>query len=107
LRDEGQLGDEVVGIDAAVGAELHDDFDRMMGALKGVKKVIIVNAKVPRVWEDQVNEVLADGVKRYKNAVLVDWHAYASDHPEFFWDDEIHLRPEGAQAYAQLIAGYL
>ena len=41
------------------------------------------------------------------NAVLVDWHAYASEHPEFFWDDEIHLRPEGAQAYAQLIAGYL
>jgi peptidoglycan/LPS O-acetylase OafA/YrhL len=107
LRDEGQLGDEVVVQLGTNGSINPDDFDRMMGALKGVKKVIIVNAKVPRVWEDQVNEVLADGVKRYKNAVLVDWHAYASDHPEFFWDDEIHLRPEGAQAYAQLIAGYL
>ena len=67
----------------------------------------MLNAKVPRPWEDQVNQALADGVKRYKNAVLVDWHTIAGDHPEFFWDDGIHLRPEGAQFYAQLIAGYL
>jgi hypothetical protein len=107
LRDEGQLGDEVVIQLGTNGSINPDDFDRMMGSLKGVKKVVLVNAKVPRVWEDQVNEVLADGVKRYKNAVLVDWHAYASEHPEFFWDDQIHLRPEGAQAYAQLIASYL
>jgi peptidoglycan/LPS O-acetylase OafA/YrhL len=107
LRDEGQLGDEVVIQLGTNGSINPDDFDRMMGALKGVKRVVLVNAKVPRVWEDQVNEVFADGVKRYKNAVLVDWHAYASEHPEFFWDDQIHLRPEGAQAYAQLIASYL
>ena len=75
-----------------------DDFDRMMDVLKGVKRVVIVNAKVPRPWEDQVNEVLADGVKKYKStAVLVDWHNIAADHPEFFWDDGIHLRPEGAR----------
>ena len=61
---------------------------------------------MPRPWEDQVNQVLADGVKKYKNqAVLVDWHTIAGEHPEFFWDDGIHLRPEGAQYYAQLISG--
>ena len=43
-------------------------------------------------------------MKKYKNAVLVDWHNIAADHPEFFYDDGIHLRPEGATAYAQLIA---
>ena len=84
-----------------------DEFDRMMDVLKDVKRVVIVNAKVPRPWEDQVNEVLADGVKKYKNARLVDWHTIGGEHPEFFWDDGIHLRPEGAQYYAQLIAGYL
>ena len=80
----------------------------MMEVLKGVKKVVVLNTKVPRPWEDQVNQVLADGVKKYKNqAVLVDWHTIAGEHPEFFWDDGFHLRPEGAQYYAQLIAGYL
>ena len=107
-RDTGQLGDEVVVQLGTNGTVNPEDFDRMMDVLKGVKRVVIVNAKVPRPWEDQVNEVLADGVKRNKNtAVLVDWHNIAADHPEFFWDDGIHLRPEGATYYAQLIAGYL
>ena len=44
------------------------------------------------------------GVKNYKNAVLLDWHGYASQHPEFFYDDAIHLRPEGAAAYAQFVS---
>ena len=27
-----------------------------------------------------------------------------SAHPEFFYDDQIHLRPEGAAAYGTLVA---
>ncbi|MEX1007072.1 MAG: acyltransferase family protein [Acidimicrobiia bacterium] len=107
-RDTGQLGDEVVVQLGTNGAVNPDDIDRMMGVLKDVKRVVIVNAKVPRPWEGQVNEALANGVKKYKNAaVLVDWHTIGGDHPEFFWEDGIHLRPEGAEYYAQLIAGYL
>ena len=107
-RDSGQLGDEVVVQLGTNGTVNPEDFDRMMEVLKGVKKVVVLNTRVPRPWEDQVNQVLADGVKRYKNqAVLVDWHTIAGEHPEFFWDDGFHLRPEGAQYYAQLIAGYL
>ena len=63
-RDTGQLGDEVVVQLGTNGTVNPDDFDRMMDVLKGVKRVVIVNAKVPRPWEDQVNEALADGVKR-------------------------------------------
>ncbi len=107
-RDSGQLGDEVVVQLGTNGTVNPEDFDRMMEVLKGVKKVVVLNTRVPRPWEEQVNQVLADGVKRYKNlAVLVDWHTIAGEHPEFFWDDGFHLRPEGAQYYAQLIAGYL
>ena len=47
-----------------------------MGVLAEREEGGLVNAKVPRPWEDQVNETLADGVKRYKNTVLVDWHGY-------------------------------
>jgi lysophospholipase L1-like esterase len=43
-------------------------------------------------------------VKRYKNSVLVDWHSAGGDHPEWFYDDGLHLRPDGATAYAQLVA---
>jgi hypothetical protein len=35
---------------------------------------------------------------------LVDWRAASVPHPEYFWDDDTHLRPEGAAAYASLLA---
>jgi peptidoglycan/LPS O-acetylase OafA/YrhL/lysophospholipase L1-like esterase len=103
----GVLGDYVVIHLGTNGVINPDDFDRMMGVLSGVKKVAFVNAKEPRAWEQQVNDTLAAGVKRYKNALLVDWHDYGNAHPEFFYDDGIHLRPEGAIAYAQLITNAL
>jgi hypothetical protein len=105
--DSGQLGSEVVVQLGTNGTINPDDFDRMMGVLKNANKVLVVNAKVPRPWEDEVNQVLGDGVKKYSNAKLIDWHDIAAAHPEFFWDDGIHLRPEGAQFYAQLIASNL
>jgi len=107
LRDQGQLGDEVVVHLGTNGTVNPDDFDRMMAVLKDVKKVVVVNAKVARPWEGQVNGVFGDGLKRYKKVVLVDWHTIGGEHPELFWRDGIHLRPAGAQFYAQLIAGYL
>ena len=79
------------------------EFDRMMRILADRNKVVIINAKVPRPWEQQVNDTLAAGVKKYKNAVLLDWHGYGGAHPEFFYDDGIHLRPEGAAAYAHFV----
>lgn len=80
-------------------------FDQLMGLLAGVPRVVIVNVKVPRDWEGPNNAMLAANVGRYANAALVDWHAAGSAHPEYFWDDGIHLRPEGAQAYAALVLG--
>jgi lysophospholipase L1-like esterase len=106
FKDQGKLGDIVVVQLGTNGTINPDDFNRMMDILKG-HKVLLVNAKVPRVWEDEVNQVLADGAKHYKNTVLVDWHDLGNEHPEWFYDDGLHLRPDGAQAYAQLILSKL
>jgi peptidoglycan/LPS O-acetylase OafA/YrhL len=103
-KDQGQLGQDVIVQLGTNGTIDPGEFDRMMGILSDRKKVIIVNAKVPRPWEQQVNDTMAAGVKKYGNAVLLDWHDYGGAHPEFFYDDGIHLRPEGATAYAQFVA---
>jgi len=103
-KDQGALGQDVIVQLGTNGTVDPGDFDRMMELLSDRTKVVIINAKVPRPWEQQVNDTLAAGVKRYKNAVLLDWHGYASEHPEFFYDDGIHLRPDGAAAYAQFVA---
>ena len=107
-RTADQLGDAVVvhaGDNVPFTAE---QFDEMMGLLEDVPKVLIVNVKVPRPWEQSNNEVLADGVRRYPDkAVLVDWHAASAGRPELFVEDGIHLQPEGQRIYADLIAAHL
>jgi peptidoglycan/LPS O-acetylase OafA/YrhL len=82
-------------------------FDEMMTLLADVPRVIFLTNKVPRKWQEPNNYAMSEGVKKYPNAVLVDWNALSSQHPEWFWKDGIHLRPEGAQVYADLIAGTL
>jgi peptidoglycan/LPS O-acetylase OafA/YrhL len=107
LRDSGQLGSTVVVQLGTNGTVDPAAFDDMMQILSGARRVVIINAKVPRPWEDQVNSTLSDGAKRYKNAVLLDWHSIGGAHPEYFYDDAIHLRPEGATAYAEIVAAAL
>ncbi len=84
------------------GAFADDDLDRLFDAVRD-RKVVLINAKVARPWQDLVNQRLASAASRHKNAVLVDWHGISSRHPEWFTNDGAHLRPEGAAAYAQLI----
>ncbi len=103
-RDAGTLGDIVVvhlGNNGPINA---GQVDAMMGVLQGVHRVVFVNLIVPRDWEAPNNSVLSDAVSRYSSAVLVDWHGMAAGHPELFSSDGIHLRPEGAQLYASLVA---
>jgi peptidoglycan/LPS O-acetylase OafA/YrhL len=106
-RDAGRLGDVVVVHMGNNGTFSASQFDQMMEVLAGVRRVVFVNLRVPRSWEGPNNTVLAEGVARYPNTVLVDWHTASADRPDFFWSDQIHLRPEGAQYYAQLIAFYV
>jgi len=106
-RDAGQLGQIVVVHLGNNGPFSASQFDELMQVLSGVRRVVIVNNKVPRTWEEKNNGVLADGVKRYSNAVLVDWYGVSAGRPEFFWSDGTHLRPEGARAFANLVAAYV
>ncbi len=110
-RSAGQLGDVVIVHIGNNGPFTDAQFDELMQTLAGTRKVLIVNLTVPPQVEDPIavpnNAVLASGVQRYPNGVLVDWRAASAGHPEFFGDDGIHLTLEGAQAYADLIAADL
>ncbi|MCA1708655.1 MAG: acyltransferase, partial [Actinobacteria bacterium] len=64
-RAAGRLGEAVVVHAGNNVPFTTEQFDEMMGLLEDVPKVLIVNVKVPRPWEQSNNEVLADGVRRY------------------------------------------
>lgn len=111
LHAADHLGESVVVHVGNNGPFTNEQFDEMMQELADINKVLIVNLTVPPEVEDPIavpnNAVLADGVQRYPNTVLVDWHSASIDHPEFLGEDGTHLTLEGAQAYAGLIGAYL
>lgn len=39
--------------------------------------------------------------------VLLDWPSEAQQHPEWFYDDGIHLNPDGQQGYAAFLKSCL
>jgi len=106
-REAGQLGDVVVVHLGNNGAFAAGQFDEMMGVLGDERRVVFVNVKVPLPWEGPNNAVIADGVARHPNAVLVDWYSASAYHPEFFVEDGVHLQTEGQRVYADLIAAQL
>jgi len=104
-RASGTLGSVLVVELGTNGSVTPSDVDAMMQAAAGVKRVVFVNINVPRPWEAPDNAVLAAGVARYPGvAVLADWNAISTPHPEWFTPDQVHLEPAGAQALAALVA---
>ena len=107
LAAAGQLGERVVVHLGTNGIIRPEQFDALMQALAAVPRVVVLNTNVPRPWEGPVNELLAAAVPTYPNAVLVDWKAISGAHPEWFIADGVHLTPDGANNYAQVIAQHL
>jgi peptidoglycan/LPS O-acetylase OafA/YrhL len=107
LHAAGQLGDVVVIHLGTNGAIPGDQLNELLQLLSSVKRVVVVNAKVDRPWEGPDNEVIAAAVPRFPNAVLFDWHAAASEHPEFLVQDGVHLSSAGQAHYALVIASKL
>ncbi|MDQ6797414.1 MAG: acyltransferase [Actinomycetota bacterium] len=107
LRDSGRLGDEVILHVGNNGVVTKSQFDQFMEVFSGVRRVVVVNVRVPRPWEEPNNEILAEGVKRWPNAVLVDWNKLGSAHPDAFESDGVHLTRAGTQLLVEAIAAQL
>jgi peptidoglycan/LPS O-acetylase OafA/YrhL len=65
--------------------------------------IYLVNVRVPRQWEKQVNNALNKKAKERDNVTLIDWYSASIDHPEYFVSDGVHLQPKGIEALTSLI----
>ncbi len=107
LRDSGRLGDEVILQVGNNGVVTKGQFDQFMEVFSSVRRVVVVNDRVPRPWEGPNNEVLSDGVRRNPKAVLVDWNKLGSSHPDVFDGDSVHLTRSGNQLLVDAIVAKL
>ena len=93
-------------IDPANGTFTADQFDTIM-RLAGGRRVVFVNIKAGRSWQDGNNSLLWSKVQQYPNASLIDWYSASVNHPEYFAGDGIHPSAAGIRAYGSLIAARL
>lgn len=104
-RTRGGLGGAVVIQVGNNGPMSAEQFDMLMAEVADQRLVFALTLKEPRSYEAGNNAVITGATARWPNLRIIDWHAAASGHPEWFGDGEgIHLSRTGAQAMADLIA---
>jgi peptidoglycan/LPS O-acetylase OafA/YrhL len=104
LDAQGVLGQTVLLHLGNNGPFTANQVDEVFAALGG-RKVLLVNVMVPRRWEGEVNDQLAQAVGRHPNAVLIDWWSLVTTEPGLTREDGYHLTPAGAERYTDLVVG--
>lgn len=102
LKAKGQLGDRIV-FELGTNGPFKEDVLRSLLDSLSDKKVYLVNTRVPREWQDSVNETLSEVANEYSNTIVIDWYSASEGKKEYFYKDGVHLNPEGSKYYASII----
>lgn len=100
LRASGQLGSVVVVALGTNGPVSVAEFQQMMGALRGVSRVVVVTDHAPDYWEETNNTMFEREVRHYPEARIANWDALAKAHPQWLYSDGTHMPIGGVGAYA-------
>ena len=105
LSRNGQLGHKVILELGTNGSFTKEQLDDLLADLKSdsVKKIIVVNTRVPRPWESIVNQALSDAAAEDSRITIIDWYSASAGQDSYFAPDGVHLNPSGARAYAALV----
>jgi hypothetical protein len=108
LRDRQLFGNAVVVHLGTNGPITQDTLDSFLATMDGVPNVIILTVRADRSWTAENNAMLRAADLEGDNKILLDWEALSAECPgQCFYEDGIHLRPEGQQYYANLISDVL
>ncbi len=104
LKAQGIIGDKLIlelGTNGYFSASQLEQLLETLGP--NFEKIVLINTRVPQPWQDPVNQVIASVAHSYPNAVLLDWYDLSAPYPQYFYADDVHLDPQGAQYFANLI----
>lgn len=104
LRAEGAIGNRLILELGTNGAYSPAQLVDLLHSLGPMRRIVLVNVRVDRPWEQEVNQTIAAVAKTYPRVTVVDWHALGAVHPGYFYPDGIHLDPVGARYFASLLA---
>ncbi len=96
-RAEGALPRTVIVQLGDNGPVWYANMQRLRSVLSGVQHVVIVNVRVARDWQNEVNSELASYVSTWPQAVLANWYSHSS---ESLLVDGVHPSVPGRAIYA-------
>jgi peptidoglycan/LPS O-acetylase OafA/YrhL len=104
LKAEGAVGDRLILELGTNGPYSVSQMKDLINSLGPMRRIVLVNTRVPRPWQQQVNETITTVARFYPNATVVNWYADSAAYPQYFYPDGVHLDPTGARYYASLLA---
>ncbi|SDI15709.1 acyltransferase family protein [Desulfosporosinus hippei] len=103
LEEEDKLG-KIVMLELGTNGSFTDkQLRKTLDSLERAEEILLVNTRVPKPWEREVNETLTKVAESYPNIKLIDWHLLSSGHEEYFYPDGVHLTQSGVQAYGEIV----
>lgn len=100
LSYKGLLGEPII-FNLGTNGDCDDQTKELIMQTVGNRKLFWVN--VTNNNEVGVNEKLNYYASKYNNLYIIDWNSVASNHPEYFIADRIHLTAAGKEAYTNTI----
>jgi hypothetical protein len=102
-RAAGELPQRVIVHIGDNGPIYSSDLRRLRQVLAGVPLVVIVNVRVGRDWQGEVDSELAGVIKGWKQATLADWFDMSGGQG-IVVGDGTHPTPTGQHIFAALIS---
>jgi len=99
-RAHGDLPPTVIVQIGDNGPVWYSNLQRLREVLSGVPHVVLVNVRVARSWQGEVDKALSEYVSSWPQAVLADWYSHSS---EGMLVDGVHPSVAGRAIYAGVV----
>ncbi|WP_411350096.1 hypothetical protein [Paenibacillus sp. WLX2291] len=102
-----KLGDHVILELGTNGPFSSDQLRSVLQSLSSAKQVLLVTARVPKPWQDTVNDTMTQVGREFPNVQIVDWYGASAGKDQYFYNDGVHLKPDGSRYYTSLLVAAL
>ncbi len=103
-RAAGQLPQTVVIQIGDNGPVWFSDMQHLRKVLRGVPRVVLVNVRLARSWQDEVNHELSQYARTWPEAVIANWYANST---QAMLTDGVHPSVAARDVYARVIVDAL
>lgn len=107
MKSDNKLGSRVVIELGTNGAFPRKKLESLLTLIGKERQIILINTRVPRPWESEVNSTLEEVAESFPNAKVLNWYEASADKDSYFSSDGVHLNNDGAAFYASLVANVL